>query len=427
MSQIDTDYVRSQFPALARTIAGHPVAYLDGPGGTQVPQRVLDAMHEYLVTSNSNIHGFFATSEETDAMIAGARETLGDFFGCGPDEVAFGANVTTLNFLLAQAVGRELNPGDEILITEIDHEANRGPWLQLAERGVLVREVPVLTSTCTLDWDAFDGMVKPGRTKVIALNYASNAVGTINDVARAAARAREVGAISVVDAVHYALHGPIDVKAIGCDFLLCSAYKFFGPHVGVVYARYPVLDALRTLMLNTQEPEPPFKLETGTLNHEGIAGAAAAVEFIADFGRHHEALVADQLPGGLGGRRRAIVAGMLAGELHERPIARYLIDELSAIDGVTVYGPPAGHPRTSTVSFTLDGTSPADICRTLGEQGLFLWDGDFYAFKLVERLGLLDRGGLVRAGLAPYNTMEEAERLVAAVAELAASAPRGRG
>ena len=194
-------------------------------------------------------------------------------------------------------------------------------------------------------------------------------MGTISDVARAAARAREVGAISVVDAVHYALHGPIDVKAIGCDFLLCSAYKFFGPHVGVVYARYPVLDALRTLMLNTQEPEPPFKLETGTLNHEGIAGAAAAVEFIADFGRHHEALVADQLPGDLAGRRRAIVAGMLAGELHERPIARYLIDELSAIDGVTVYGPPAGHPRTSTVSFTLDGTSAADVCRTLGRAG----------------------------------------------------------
>ncbi len=319
-----------------------------------------------------------------------------------------------------------MKPGDEILITELDHEANRGPWLHLAERGVLVREVPVHTSTCTLDWDAFESMVKPGRTKVIALNYASNAVGTISDVARATTRAREIGAISVVDAVHYALHGPIDVKALGCDFLLCSAYKFFGPHIGVAYARYPVLDALRTLMLTTQEPEPPFKLETGTLNHEGIAGAAAAVEFIADFGRRHEDLVADELPEGLGGRRRAIVAGMLAGELHERPIARYLIEALSAIDRVTVYGPPTGHPRTSTVSFTLDGRSAPDICRTLGEQGLFLWDGHFYAFKLVERLGLLDRGGLVRAGLAPYNTMEEAERLVAAVVELAASTPGSR-
>ena len=425
MPHIDTDFVRSQFPALGRTISGHPAAYLDGPGGTQVPQRVLDAMHDYLVNSNSNIHGFFATTEETDAMIAGAREALGDFFGCGPDEVAFGANMTTLNFLLAQAIGRDLQPGDEILITEIDHEANRGPWLHLAERGVLVREVPVHTSTCTLDWDAFETMVKPGRTKVIALNYASNAVGTISDVARAAARAREIGALSVVDAVHYALHGSIDVKAIGCDFLLCSAYKFFGPHIGVVYARRPVLDALRTLMLSTQEPEPPFKLETGTLNHEGIAGAAAAVDFIADFGRRHEELVADEIPGELRGRRRAIVAGMLAGELHEKPIARRLIEGLPAIEGVTVYGPPAGHPRTSTVSFTLDGMTAPDVCRALGEQGLFLWDGHFYAFKLVERLGLMDRGGLVRAGLAPYNTMEEAERLIAAVAELATSARGG--
>lgn len=419
MPDIDIDFVRRQFPALARTVDGHPAAYLDGPGGTQVPERVLDAMRDYLVTSNSNIHGFFATTEETDAMIAGARAALGDLFGCGPDEVAFGANMTTLTFLLAQAVGRELQPGDEILITEIDHEANRGPWLQLAERGVLVREVPVRTATCTLDWDAFDSMVKPGHTKVIALNYASNAVGTISDVARACARAREVDALSVVDAVHYALHGPIDVQAVGCDVLLCSAYKFFGPHIGVAYVRYPVLHALRTLALSTQEPEPPFKLETGTLNHEGIAGAAAAVEFIADLGRHHEALVADDLPDGLEGRRRAIVAGMLAGELHERPIARYLIESLSELDGVTVYGPPAGHPRTSTVSFTVDGVHAPDVCRRLGEQGLFLWDGHFYAFKLVERLGLLDRGGLVRAGLAPYNTMDEAERLVAAVAELA--------
>jgi cysteine desulfurase family protein (TIGR01976 family) len=426
MPQIDTEYVRSQFPALARTIAGHPAAYLDGPGGTQVPHRVIDAMRDYLVTSNSNIHGLFATTEETDAMIAGAREAMGDFFGCGPEEVAFGANMTTLTFLLAQAIGRELRPGDEILITEIDHEANRGPWLHLAERGVLVREVPVHTSTCTLDWDAFETMVKPGHTKVIAVNYASNAVGTINDVARVAQLARDAGAISVIDAVHYALHGPIDVKAIGCDFLLCSAYKFFGPHIGVVYARRPVLEALRTLMLSTQEPVPPFKLETGTLNHEGIAGAAAAVEFIADLGDHHEDLVADVVPSGLDGRRRAIVAGMLASEAHEQPIARRLVEELADLEGVTVYGPPAGHPRTSTVSFTLDGMRASDVCRVLGARGLFLWDGDFYAHRLVERLGLLDRGGLVRAGLAPYNTMEEAERLIAAVAELALTARGAR-
>jgi cysteine desulfurase family protein (TIGR01976 family) len=328
--------------------------------------------------------------------------------------------------MIAQAIGRELQPGDEILITEIDHEANRGPWLHLAERGVLVREVPVHSSTCTLDFDAFESMLKPGRTKVVAVNYASNAVGTVTDVARVARLARDAGALSVVDAVHYALHGPIDVKAVGCDFLLCSAYKFFGPHIGVAYARRPVLQALRTLALSTQEPEPPFKLETGTLNHEGIAGAGAAVEFIADFGRHHEELVADVVPPGLEGRRHAIVAGMMASELHEQPIARRLVEELADIEGVTVYGPPTGHPRTSTVSFTLAGMGAADVCRVLGEQGLFLWDGDFYARRLVERLGLLERGGLVRAGLAPYNTMEEAERLIAAVAELAHSSQGAR-
>jgi cysteine desulfurase family protein (TIGR01976 family) len=376
-------------------------------------------MRDYLLTSNSNVHGLFATSEETDLMMDEARRAMGDLLGCGSDEVAFGANMTTLTFLLAQAIGRELRPGDEVLVTELDHEANRGPWLALTERGVLVREVPVHTSTCTLDWDAFESMLKPGRTRVVALNYASNAVGTVSDVKRAASLARAAGALSVIDAVHYALHGPIDVKDIACDFLLCSVYKFFGPHVGVLYARKPVLEALDTLALRTQEPAAPFKIETGTLNHEGMAGTSAAIEFIADLGARHRQLVADRLPTALSGRRRDVVAGMLSGELHEQPIARFLVEELSALPGVTVYGPPAGHPRTSTVSFTLDGFSAPEVCRALGDKGLFLWDGHFYAVRLVERLGLIQRGGLVRAGIAPYNTMEEAERVVTAVAELA--------
>jgi cysteine desulfurase family protein (TIGR01976 family) len=421
MPQFDVAYVRSQFPALQRTIDGRPAAYLDGPGGTQTPQRVLDSVHEYLAVHNANIHGYFATSEETDAIIDEARRAGADLLGCGPDEVSFGANMTTLTYLLSEAIARGLAPGDEVIVTQLDHEANRSPWLRLAERGVVVREVPVDTQACTLDWDAFEALVHEGRTKVVAVGYASNAVGTVNDVGRAAELARSAGAFSVVDAVHYALHGPIDVRAIGCDFLLCSAYKFFGPHVGLMYARREATQVLEPLRLSTQEQEPPCVWETGTLNHEGLAGATAAVDFIADLGTRHLAMVDDRLPAGLTGRRRAVVAGMLAGEAYEQPLALWLRDQLAGIPGVTLHGPPEGTPRTSTVSFTLGGFRPEEACRTLGERGLFLWDGHFYAFRLVEVLGLLERGGLIRVGLAPYNTMGELERLVDAVGDLARS------
>jgi cysteine desulfurase family protein (TIGR01976 family) len=419
--QFYVEYVREQFPALERSINGHPVAYLDGPGGTQVPQRVVDAVVDYLVSHNCNIHGVFATSEETDAVLDHAHGAAADFLGCDADEVSFGTNMTTMTLLLAQAIRRELSPGDEILVTQLDHEANRGPWDQLVEDGVVIREAPVDLATCTIDWDALEALVRE-RTRVIAIGYASNAVGTVNDVRRAASLARRVGALSVIDSVHYALHGPIDVRAIDCDVLLCSAYKFFGPHVGIMYVRRAVSERLRPLKLRAQEDVPPFKWETGTLDHEGIAGAGEAVEFIADLGRHHEAFVEEQAPGridGLNGRRRAIVAGMTATELYEQPLARHLIEGLEAIGGVTVYGPAPGQPRTSTVSFTLDGRHAQDVARVLGQKGLFVWDGDFYAMRLVELLGLSERGGLVRVGLAPYNTADEVERVIAAVAELA--------
>ena len=255
MTHYDVAYVRSQFPALKRTIDGLPVAYLDGPGGTQTPQRVLDAVREYLVDHNANYGGRFATSEETDAMVAEAHKAGADFLGGDPAEVSFGANMTTLTYFLAEALGRGLHAGDEVVITALDHEANRSPWLRFAERGVVVREVPVDLATCTLDWSAFETLVRPGRTKVVALGYASNAVGTVNDVARAAGLARSAGAWSVVDAVHYALHGPIDVRAVGCDFLLCSAYKFFGPHVGLMYARREATAQVEPLRLATQHAE----------------------------------------------------------------------------------------------------------------------------------------------------------------------------
>ncbi|MGO8684668.1 MAG: cysteine desulfurase-like protein [Thermoleophilia bacterium] len=423
MKQFDVAYVRSQFPALRRTVQDLPVAYLDGPGGTQTPQRVLDAVQDYLVNHNANTHGFFATTEETDAILQQAHEAAADFLGCAWDEISFGANMTTLTLLLAQALRREMRPGDEVVITELDHEANRGPWLQLEEHGIVVRQVPVDTATCTLDWPAFERLVGD-RTKVVAIGYASNAVGTVNDVARATALAHQVGALSVVDAVHYALHGPIDVRAIDCDFLLCSAYKFFGPHVGLMYARQDVSARLRPLKLVTVEDIPPANFETGTLNHEGMAGTVAAIDFIAGLGRRHEDGVSAVPEGaarlaGFVGRRRQIVAGMLAGEAYEQPLAEQLIAGLTAIAGVTVYGPPAGHARTSTVSFTLAGLTAAEVARALGAQGLFVWDGHFYALRLVERLGLLERGGLVRVGLAPYNTSAEIERVLDAVAALA--------
>jgi len=421
MTQYDVAYVRSQFPALKRMIDGRAAAYLDGPGGTQTPQRVLDAVHDYLAGHNANYGGRFATSEETDATIAEAHRAGADFLGCDPAEVSFGANMTTLTYFLAAALGRRLQPGDEVVVTALDHEANRSPWLQLAERGVVVREVPVDLATCTLDWTAFETLVQPGRTKVVALGYASNAVGTVNDVARASALARAAGAWSVVDAVHYALHGPIDVRAVGCDFLLCSAYKFFGPHVGLMYARREATAQVEPLRLATQTPEPPYIWETGTLNFEGLAGTTAAIDFIADLGERHVTMVGDRLPAGLKGRRRAVVAGMLAGEVYEQPLAKWLREQLAGIPGVTLYGPPEGSPRTSTVSFTLDGFLAGEAARTLGERGLFVWDGDFYAARLVELLGLSQRGGLIRVGLAPYTTQGELERLVTAVGDLSRS------
>jgi cysteine desulfurase family protein (TIGR01976 family) len=421
MPQFDVAHVRSQFPALKRTVDGHPVAYFDAPGGTQTPRCVADAVAGYLLAHNSNVHGFFAASAETDEIIDGARRACADFLGCEWSEVSFGANMTTLNFLLADALGRELTAGDEVVITALDHEANRGPWLRLAERDVVVREVPVDIATCTLDWDAFERIVRPGKTKIVALGYASNAVGTVNDVERAVRLARSAGAFSVVDAVHYALHGPIDVHAVGCDFLLCSAYKFFGPHVGVLYARRAVSDHVEPVRLATQEQEPPYIWETGTLDHEGIAGTAAAIDFIATVGARNGAFVQDKVPAGLGGRRRDIVAGMLAAEAYEQPLAARLRELLRAIRGVTLYGPPEDSPRTSTVSFTLDGFSAEQACRALGARGIFAWDGHFYAFRLVQKLDLLDRGGLIRIGLAPYNTAAELERLVTVVGELSRS------
>ncbi len=409
-------YLRDQFPSLAnRTPAGYPLAYLDGPGGYQVPLRVIKAMEDYFVKMNANAEGSYSTSIATDEMIDEARAAFADFFGCQPDEVAFGANMTTLNFLLSQALVREMKPGDRVIITQIDHEGNRAPWLELKERGIIIDEVSVNTATCTLDMDDYARKLTP-NTKVVAVNYASNAVGTINDVRKFVTMAKEVGAYTVVDAVHYAAHAPIDVREIGCDFLLCSVYKFFGPHVGAMYARKEVLGKLRPLRVEPARPYPPYRIETGTLNHEGIAGAMAAVDFVADAGRKFAGDLTEDLKR-LAGRRRDVVAGLLAFSHYEDDLANFLVNGLSKLPQITIYSPPPGYPRTSTVSFTYRGFNSRLVAQYLDSLGILVWDGDFFATTLVTKLGVMDQGGLIRVGIAPYNTREELTRLLDALAD----------
>lgn len=416
MKPYDVEYVRRQFPALSLLINGFPAVYLDGPGGTQVPRRVIDAVTGYLAHCNANEGGLFYTSRESDRLLRESRLAMAEFLGAEADEVSFGQNTTTLMFQLALALGRDRQKEkSEILITELDHEANRGPWEALAEWGYTIREVRLDPETCEIDMGDYQAKLSE-RTAVAAFGYASNGVGTVNDVQRMVELAHQAGALTVVDAVHYALHGSIAVKEIGADFLLCSAYKFFGPHLGVFYGRKEIFDKLRTYRLKVQSDAAPYRMETGTLNLEGIAGAREAVEFIADlgrqFGRTQEELGASE-------RRRAIVAGMQAVEEYEQPLARRLLEGLSALKKVKVYGPRAGSKRTSTISFTVEGINSARVAEQLGEKGFFVWAGHFYAIRLVERLGLLDQGGLVRVGLSPYNTSGEIERLLDELAQIA--------
>ena len=420
-SSYDLEYVRSQFPALALTVNSYPAAYFDGPGGTQVPQRVLDAVNDYLIYCNANAGGKFLTSHNSDLVIREARKALADFLGASPDEIAFGQNMTTLNYQLALALTRSPGKRREIIITEIDHEANRGPWLALKERGYKILEVRMDRETCTIDMDDYKNKLS-GDTFLAAINYASNGVGTINRVEEMIELAHQAGAITVVDAVHYALHGPVDVKKINADYLLCSAYKFFGPHIGILYGKKALFSELPAYRLRTQSALVPNLIETGTLNHEGIAGTTEAVEFIADLGRRFGFSGSGS---GLSGsekiseRRSQVLSGMRAMEQHEQPLAEKMLDDLASIQGVRVYGPPRDCPRTSTISFTIEGKRADRVAEELGKKGLFVWDGHFYAIRLVEKLGLLESGGLIRAGLCPYNTEQEVDRLLEEVKRLA--------
>jgi cysteine desulfurase family protein (TIGR01976 family) len=410
-----SDDVRSQFPALERRRNGSAVAYFDGPGGTQVPRSVVDAMSDYLLHHNANTHWAYPTSIETDAALAAAREALGDFLGGRASEIAFGANMTTLTFHLGRALGQRWSPGDELVVTELDHHANIDPWRRLAkERGVTIRSVRFHAETGQLDMQDLAAALGP-RTKLLAIGAASNALGTINDVRRAADLAHAAGALVFVDAVHYAPHALVDVTALGADFLACSAYKFYGPHIGVLWGRQALIEELDLPRLEPAPAYAPERGETGTQNHEGIVGAAAAVEFLASLASLDPAPVQAQTTQ----TRRARLEASFA-MLHARgqQLLERLWSGLREVPGVTVYGPPPSAPRTPTIAFTVRDMLTEDVARALAERAVFVSHGDFYATTVVARLGHA-KDGVMRAGCACYTTADEVDRLIDGVKELA--------
>ncbi|MDP9362059.1 MAG: cysteine desulfurase-like protein [Acidobacteriota bacterium] len=399
------DAIRANFPALDRKHNGKPVAYFDAPGGTQVPRVVAEAMTEYLFHHNANTHWLYPTSEETDGIIERSREAVADFLNANPAEIIFGANMTTLTFHLARAVGRTWQAGDEVIVTELDHHANVAPWRALeVDRGIVVRSARMIPETAQLDYEHLAALVST-RTKLIAVGAASNAVGTINDLDRVGTIARDAGALFFVDAVHLAPHELIDVRSIGCDFLACSSYKFYGPHAGILFARRELLDALPFPKLVPAPDWSPERAETGTQNHEAIAGITATIDFLASLG------------GASGSRRERLARTYAALHVRAETQLRMLWDGLTSLPKVRIYGLPPSEPRTPTVSFTIDGVHPDDIARSLAGKALFASHGDFYALTCIERLGCAD--GVLRVGCAAYTTDDDVHRLLDEIARIA--------
>ena len=462
-ASLDLTWVRSQFPSLAQSVNGQPAVFFDGPGGTQVPQRVIDAISDYLARNNANSGGAFATSRATDRVVADARGAMADFLNCDADEIVFGPNMTSLTYALSRAfgreLGRELGSGDEIVLTLLDHDANFAPWKALEERGVTIRATKFNPADCTLDMDDLARQITK-RTRLVAVGYASNAVGSINDVAEVVRMARAAGALSFIDAVHYAPHGLIDVRALGCDFLACSTYKFFGPHMGVLYGKREQLKRLEPYKVRPASNESPHRWETGTMNHECIAGITACVEYWEELGRRatSAAKAADQdapstaalkrcatqnqnpsvsegssaarknldertgTKSSAMSRREAIVAAHAAIHAHERAMTEKMISGLLAIPGLKLYGisdPRRFDQRSATVAVRIDGHTPNELSTKLGKRGFFTWDGNYYAINVTEQLDVERSGGFLRIGLLHYNTMEEVERFLAALREIA--------
>ena len=384
------DSIRQVFPSLKRRINGKTGVFLDGPAGTQMPDKVIRTISNYYRRSNANTHGLFRTSIETDQLMDETRELVSVFLGAsGGHNISFGQNMTSLNYSLSQGIGRILNPGDEILITQLDHEANRGPWLSLQERGVIVREIQLLESGI-LDYDDFENKVNE-RTRLVCMGWASNITGTINDLKFARKLTYKVGAWLLVDAVHYAPHFRMNVEDLGCDFLLCSAYKFYGPHVGILYCKTGLLDRIPTDRLRTTDQHAPFSIETGTLNHAAIAGVKGAIEFIADFGEGKSI-------------HQKLTSAFQVISKHERAIALTLFDGIKSIKGFNIIGPGFEKvERAPTLAIVHDYLTAQEICRALAAKGIYAWDGHFYAIRATEVLGLLERGGVTRMGISIYS------------------------
>jgi cysteine desulfurase family protein (TIGR01976 family) len=407
----DIAWVREQFPSLKLQVNRQPAAFLDGPAGTQVPKQVMDAVQNYFLTANANTYGAFATSRRNDALVASARGAMADFFNCDSGQVVFGQNMTTTTFALARAIGREMKPHDEIVVTTLDHDANVAPWRALEEKGVVIRQVDIREADCTLDLDDLKRKIS-AKTKLVAVGYASNIVGTINPVAEITKLAHAAGALMFIDAVHYAPHGLIDVKALDCDFLACSPYKFFGPHMGTLYGKREHLEKFKPYKVRPASDVSPECWETGTQVQELIAGIGAAVDYIAELGRHCDPRVK--------GRREALQAAYRATHQYETGLLTRLIEGLQTIPGMRIFGITDAKrfdERCSTLSFRLGDHNPTKIAAFLGDRGIFTWDGNFYALNLSERLDVEKHGGVLRVGLVHYNTAEEVDRLLAALHE----------
>ena len=416
--RLDAAAVRDHFPALSRTINGVAVAYLDGPGGTQVPRECSAAMTRYLERSNANHGGAFTASVETDAILDAAHAAGADFVNAGdPAEITFGPNMTTITFSVSRALGRDLRPGDEIVVTRLDHDANVAPWLAVAEeRGATIRWIELADGGATLDLDGLGEVISP-RTRIVAVGLASNALGTVNDVGRVIAAAHSVDAIAYVDAVHAAPHLPLDVTALHADFVVTSPYKFFAPHLGMLYGRREMLERLPAYRVRPAPATLPGKWEVGTQNHEALAGLLGTFEYLDALGAAYGDVAGQSV------RRARLRAAMSAIVAHERDLSAAVLERLASVRGLRLYGiddAALGDERVPTFSFTLDGHSPRAVTEHLASHAISAWDGDFYAWELVRALGLADSGGLVRVGFVHYNTIDEADRLHDALLELAA-------
>ncbi len=420
INETNVKELRSEFPSLNTVEPGGSPIFFCGPGGSQAHGSVLKAMNDYLTSANSNAHGHFLYSRRTDEIVDAGRQAVADFLNAPrPEEIVFGPNMTTLTFRISQAIGRTLEAGDEVVITRLDHDGNVAPWLSLEALGIKVRFVDINVPECTLNMEEMKKTIGP-RTKLVAVGYASNAVGTVNDVRTIVDWAHEAGALIYIDAVHYAPHGPIDVQALECDFLACSPYKFFGPHHGAVYGRFELLDRLPAHKARPASDDPPDKFETGTNNFEAINGTAATVDYLASIGRRFGREFMADFPD-FSGRRLELKAGMAAVRAYEKQLCRRLIDGLQEIEGLTIYGltdPGDADRRVPTVSFTSDRLSPSEIASKLDERKIFVWDGHFYAWETIKRLGLDRQGGVVRIGITHYNTPDEVETLIKAIEEV---------